>query len=266
MGLSIVCKSDARETSMILHPRQALRSQTQTCYYKLLNRKLQVINDSNTMIAQASLEVQKHSGTTRRLASVASVDNQVRALSSFDTLQALSEGRFNDTQCAICLFHLGSNGHCSNGEQCKLCRDGESSSNRIVMTICGHAFCSSCFRSHATRGSVACPVCRKRIEGDNLVRIDPAKGPMEAADLKARRLRAKRIVEGLSQQLHENSTGQLEAETWEHLYHSIDLPAVAKTARDIRVSALPPDFLGHVKWATNMPILGSRETPLAEDR
>ena len=114
--------------------------------------------------------------------------------------------------------------------------------------------------------SVACVVCRKKldIEKDH-VRIDPHKQQQQAAAREEKRARAKGVVEGLAQKLEE-SQGQLDAETWEQLYHAIDVPDPQNARRDIRVSALPSDFLAHLRSATGLPTISAPGIPQPVNR
>lgn len=51
----------------------------------------------------------------------------------------------------------------------------------------------------------------------------------------------------------DESNGHLEPRMWEQLYKSIDVPGDSR--RDIKVSAVPGDFLSHLRACTGLPVL-----------
>jgi hypothetical protein len=111
-----------------------------------------------------------------------------------------------------------------------------------------------------------CPSCRKPVAFAEVVRVDPTRtADQEASD--KRRVEAKSLVQDASQML-EKSNGQLDPHLWEALYLAIDFPPGADKSVHGTFTAIPGQFLAHLRHATGMPVccnpnegVGSFELP-----
>jgi hypothetical protein len=227
---------------------------------KLISSLSAVRRDCSATIGETDLKIYEYRNRMQKLRSIAErkYSENVQAMSSFDALQALAKGRFNDTQCIVCLGHLGSGGLCGDDAPCRLCNsDAKSADIRgaITMTKCGHLYCVKCFEQWSrTQSTVACIVCRKKIDkNSDFVTIDPTdrESPSFIAD---RRSEARRIIKKASDMISE-SNGELDPELWEQLYHSIEIPQNVDSSRHCKVSVLPGDFMGHLRSCTGLPVL-----------
>jgi superfamily II DNA or RNA helicase len=175
------------------------------------------------------------------------LSQEVQSLSAFDALQALRNGEAEKTKCPICLGPLG----CSGG--------------KLKLTRCGHLFCISCldeFQQTAqgrmlhlpNQGQLTapCPSCRKPVAFAEVMRVDPERTADQEASEK-RRLDAKSLVHEASQML-EKSNGQLDPHLWEALYLAIDFPPGADKTVHGTFTAIPGQFLAHLRHATGMPV------------
>jgi hypothetical protein len=198
----------------------------------------------NAKIAESAAKMAHEKEKLNRLhvSSEKGVSEDVQAMSTFDSLQLLSHGEREKTQCVICLEPLGAVAE-NNG------------SGVVTMTKCGHLYCRYCL-SHYMSGNYRpqCPSCRKGFDPRrDLVHIDPSKDEDWRHTARKHRERAKTLVQEASKLLAE-SNGQLDPDMWEQLYRSIDLPAGIDASRDGQVSAIPRDFLVHLRSCTGMPV------------
>ena len=99
------------------------------------------------------------------------VADSVAAMSAFESLQALSNGKPEQTCCCICLDYLG------------LGHEGLDARATISMTKCGHLYCRGCLHGCMTSAlSNNCPSCRKGFHPvRDIVHIDPTKTTDQAA-------------------------------------------------------------------------------------
>ena len=135
-------RSPLRRTDILLSAAcPVFRSQAPNSSATLISRTAQIIEESDAEISNATASLQHSLMITRRLDSAAkSVDENVQALSSFEALQAISQKQYSNTQCIICLGHLGSGGNCFDESQCKLCdplrSENHDERSMITMTKC----------------------------------------------------------------------------------------------------------------------------------
>lgn len=170
----------------------------------------------------------------------------IATMSAFETLEALSNGNRELTNCSICLGYLGE----TTGTATVANKEAT-----ISMTKCGHLFCRQCLNQHMGGMHYChCPECRKEITAaaGDVVYVDPSQHG-DQAELRKRMKLAKNLVRQASHMLEE-SEGMLSAEMWDQLYLSIDGPKGVNTSLDNRISAVPRHFLAHVRSCTAMPV------------
>jgi hypothetical protein len=177
------------------------------------------------------------------------VSDDIQALTVFESLCALSKGEKDKTRCPVCLCNLGESTELSGSEKSAL----------VAMTNCGHLFCADCLKDYANnrvnqgQSNMCCPSCRRAIDQKRpAVLVDPEKTSDRFA-LEERRERAKALVVKVARLLDE-SYGQLEPDIWEELYLSIDLPPGADCSLHSRLTAIPGEFLAHLRAATRIQV------------
>jgi SNF2 family DNA or RNA helicase len=223
-------------------PSRAFKSRS--CLFESLQ---ETIDDSTVNIAVSNETISRELEKVERLRIVSErgISEEVQAMSAFDSLQALADGKQEKTRCPICLDYLG------NGSKTR------SGPGTIAMTKCGHLYCMDCLldsvKHQNPHHSKQCPSCRKEFDiKSDVVHVDPQKKEDDGY-VQARRDEAKRIVKD-AYRLLEASNGQLDHHMWEQLYRSIDIPEGVDRSRDIRVSVLPRAFLAHLRFCTGMPV------------
>lgn len=205
LGLRIVHRHHKHETGNVVAspacrpPRSLVPASCQT----LCNTASDTIADCGAKIALNVAIIARGEEKILRLrqAMGQGVSEHVQAMSAFDSLQALSNGEPEKTQCPICLGGLGSSRSFGDGAT-------------VAMIKCGHLFCRDCLRHYVSdcitrhrRGQ--CPSCRTFFDSTrDVVRVDPSRKEDQEAAI-ARREEAKRLVEDASRMLAE-SHGQLD--------------------------------------------------------
>jgi hypothetical protein len=247
LGLKIVRSNHAFETGNIVMANAHTPSRLckgRSCVFESLQ---DTIDHSTVNIAVSNETVSRELKKVQhlRIVSERGISEEVQAMSAFDSLQALADGKQEKTHCPICLDYLG-NGSKTRNEP-----------GTIAMTKCGHLYCMDCLRDSVKHQnpyhSKQCPSCRKEFEiKSDVVHVDPQKKE-DGGNVHERRDEAKRIVKD-AYRLLEASNGQLDPHMWEQLYRSINVPQGVDRSRDIRVSVLPRDFLAHLRFCTGMPV------------
>ena len=245
-GLRIV--SRVSEHPHYLRARKALgpcRSSTDLLSFSDLDEKTtNMVAQSNQIINQKSIELDSGNKKLSKLHNKLSrqVPADVQSLTVFETLCALSKSEKEMTKCPICLCNLGIH-----------VDEHDNESNALVaMTHCGHVFCADCLKEYEEkRGNICCPSCRRNIDPRNPVVLIDTEKTEDRDRLEEKRQEAKSFVLKVAKLLDE-SNGQLDAETWEALYHSIDLPPQADDSREARLNAIPGELLAHLRQATQL--------------
>jgi hypothetical protein len=163
----------------------------------------------------------------------------ISATSAFETLHLLKNGRFEQTQCPICLWPLG---------------DEEGSQGLVLVTSCGHLFCRGCLENYfAQRGeSIAqpCVACRKPLKKSEVKLLDP-RSTSDVDTMEARMKSAAAQIQQAAAML-EQSNGQLPSDIWEALYLAMEPPLDAHCSGHPIYTAIPSLFLAHLNRATTM--------------
>ena len=257
LGLRIVLKSDGFPCH--LRARRALgscRSSKPLLYKELCSATANSVAESNMLISQKAIALDVASKKIAKLRNIATrqVPDDVQALSVFETLNALSNGETKKTKCPICLCNLG----------VKPDEQGEEIPALVAMSHCGHIFCADCLKEYAEKRHVhhmCCPSCRRAIDVTRPVIIIDTEKTEDRDKLEERRQAAKSLVQRVGKLLDE-SNGQLDSQIWQELYLSIDLPPNADRSRHPRYNAIPGDLLGHLRTATGMVSVGTRQDQL----
>lgn len=105
-----------------------------------------------------------------------------------------------------------------------------------------------------------CPSCRRAIDQKHTVVLIDTEKSEDSDKLEERRQEAKSLVSKVAKLLEE-SNGQLDAQVWQELYLSIDLPPDADSSREARFNAIPGDFLAHLRTSTRIP-MGARSNEM----
>ena len=248
LGLKIVRPNHAFEVGNIVMANAYTPSrpfESRSCMFESLQ---DTIAHSTVNIAISNETVSRELKKVQhlRIVSTRGISEEVQAMSAFDSLQALADGKKEKTHCPICLDYLGNGSKIRNNEP-----------GTIAMTKCGHLYCMDCLRDSVkhqnSNRSKQCPSCRKEFDiKSDVVHVNPQKKE-DDDNGHERRDEAKRIVKD-AYRLLEASNGQLDPHMWEQLYRSIDVPLGVDRSRDIRVSVLPRDFLAHLRFCTGMPV------------
>lgn len=261
LGLRIVHRNHKHETGNVVAspacrpPRSLAPASCQT----LCDTASAAIADCRSKLAQNLAVIARGEEKVRRFRPVMEkgVSEDVRAMSAFDSLQALSNGEPEETQCPICLGGLGTSRNF--GDEAT-----------VAMIKCGHLFCRDCLRQYvgdciARHRRGQCPSCRTFFDSTkDVVRVDPSRKEDQEAVI-ARRQQAKRLVEDASRMLAE-CHGVLDPEMWEQLFLAIDTPEGANRSLDARVSSIPRDVLAHLRNCTGMPVhCGRSDKPVEQN-
>jgi hypothetical protein len=161
---------------------------------------------------------------------------KIHGLTSVEALQALQNGRSEETACPVCQESLGDNG------------------GLIAATQCGHLSCSRCmedWKKEKNDQKLTCMECRKPI--NRIITINPRKKEDEKVVVERKR-NARRLVKKAAKLLKEKENGALDPRLWHALYETMELPDNADETRDRRFPAIPGDVLGHVRIASNLPV------------
>jgi SNF2 family DNA or RNA helicase len=173
--------------------------------------------------------------------------------SAFDILQSLKRKEFQETTCTICLGHLGGNSDISSEEM---------NEPVVSMISCGHFFCTKCLDDHihseiSKNKQLTCPICRGKFNKTSDVSlIDHNLSDDEENE--RRREEAKAKVLTASDMLASSEGVALDGELWNALYLAIPLPTHVSHDPHHLHTALPRDFLAHVRAATAMTAGASR--------
>jgi SNF2-related domain len=191
-----------------------------------------IIAECSNTIYESTVAIRSEEEKIIRLTKVkekglAGTNEAIGAMSAFEILEALANGQQEETCCCICLDFLGSTVY-----------DGlNTAAATISMIDCGHLYCRQCLEGCSN----VCPSCRKEFELDkDVTHID--------IELKKKRNEGEKHSLHDASRMLERSDGVLEPEMWDCLYHAIGeaIPG-AYEPLDIRVSAIPRHFLGHLR-------------------
>jgi hypothetical protein len=220
---------------------QGLREETEpkSLLVESLNLSIKALNHSIQKTEEEIDELAKQLESLEKRVSN-QYSEKIQGMTSVEALQALQNGRKEETTCPVCQEPLGDTG--DNGY--------------VTATHCGHLACSECFSEWAKekqirREKITCIECRKPVV--QTVTIDPMKTEDQAL-VEERKNDAKILVQQAAKMLKENGDGQLEPRLWEALYLSIDLSPDVDRSRDRTFPAIPGDVLGHLRCQTGMPI------------
>lgn len=170
------------------------------------------------------------------------IPQHLETLTTFEALQALKRGHIEKTLCPICYDPLG---------------QSQGSDGIISLTRCGHLCCFSCMNDwmkekEEKSQAISCIECRKKIIRNQLVYIDPQMtNDQEGFD--KRQTEAKSLIQQAAEMLDKNN-GVLAPHLWEALYLSMDLPDGADCSAHGLLTAIPGHLLGHIRYATGMPV------------
>ena len=211
----------------------------------LYNNLKQDIEDANQRLATHVPVVNEHTKLVRNLERAAEVPDEIKQMSSFESLEAMSFKEYDKTSCVICMGVLGASD--------PKCTD-ESNPGLVGLTSCGHLFCTKCICDYMANQSAShsqpkCPTCRKDIEKNTLVNVDPSLSRnLEQKEAK-QRSKAKSVIQKAAKMLEE-SNGQLDQDMWLQLFLSIDPPSHVSQRGDPRVSAIPKEVISFFRAAT----------------
>ena len=173
--------------------------------------------------------------------------------SAFDILLSIRRKRFEETMCTICLGYLGANYEMSR----------EDISTPVVsMIACGHFFCVECLDQHihseiSRFKALTCPLCRQSYnKSSDVMLIDHNLNEDEENERRHKEAKAK-VLEA-SNMLASSEGVALEGELWNALYLSIPVPSHVSHDPHHLHTALPREFLAHVRAATGMEACSSR--------
>ncbi|KAL3913397.1 MAG: hypothetical protein SGILL_006508 [Bacillariaceae sp.] len=163
------------------------------------------------------------------------LSEKFQGLTAVEELQALQNGRAEDTTCPACQEPLGDTG------------------GLVAATQCGHLSCSGCMKNWRAQkpGQLTCMECRKPVH--RVITIDPTLKEDEEA-IAQRKKDARHVVQKAAKLLKENGSGVLDPRVWQALYETIELPESTDKSRDRKFPAIPGDLLGHLRTATNLPV------------
>ena len=175
------------------------------------------------------------------------VPSDVQNLSTFEVLEALRDGKNEQTSCPVCLNPLGQD---------------EGSNGHVALTKCGHLFCVTCLAEYfKSRGAVAnCITCRKPVASSECQRVDPSR---KDDDKIQKREAARSLVRSVCKQL-EASNGHLEPSLWEALYLSFEVPRDVSKARHSRFTNLPGDLLAHLRHVTGLSLNQGKKNEIVD--
>ena len=210
-----------------------------------VNGLRETIDVASSQIAVSQIDSKKWSKEIQMYenAEAFKVSEEVKSLSSFEYLQALMSKKYDSTFCAICLCPLGSSADKLAG----------SIPGMIALTNCCHLFCKTCLDHHfETNGAgTKCPFCRKNLSRQDVRSVDPNL-THDIEEMERQVKEAKEVIRQASKLL-ETSNGVLEADMWEKIYLSFDLPAGVCNSADRRIGAIPGRVLQHFRAATLLP-------------
>ena len=218
------------------HPRMAV------VLYDLLEEDIQVSNQTlavNIPVANEQAKLLKNLGRATE------VPDDVKQLSAFESLEAMSFKEYEKTSCVICMGSLGSSDTHS---------IDESTPGLVGLTPCGHLFCASCISDYianqmASDRQAKCPTCRKELDTRALAVVDPSLCAYSEQREASQRSGAKSLIRKAAKMLEE-SNGQLDKDMWLQLFLAIDPPTHVSQRGDPRVSAIPREVISFFRAAT----------------
>ena len=215
-----------------------------------------LITSVNASIDQATVDLER--ALSRLEAGRSTLDRMAPALSkglsqdiaqksAFDILQSLRRNQFEETMCTICLGHLGSNSDAPS----------EDIKEPVVsMIACGHFFCIRCIDEHihseiSKNRQLTCPICRGKFnKSSDVLLIDHTLNDDELNERRHHEAKAK-VLEA-SNMLASSEGVALDGDLWNALYLSIPLPTHVSHEPHHLYTALPREFLAHIRAATGM--------------
>ncbi len=217
-----------------------------------------LIASCTTTIDQATIDMER--ALSRLTAGRSTLDRMAPALSkglsqdvaqksAFDILQSLRREQFEETMCTICLGHLGANSN-ARGEDIK--------EPVVSMIACGHFFCIRCLDEHihseiSKNRLLTCPICRGKFnKTSDVLLIDHTLNDDEENERRHQEAKAK-VLEA-SNMLASSEGVALDGELWNALYLSIPLPTHVSHEPHHLHTALPREFLAHIRAATGMEV------------
>jgi SNF2 family DNA or RNA helicase len=245
-GLIIVFDDDSETQQIQLSrargPPRSLRPETSQLLYASID---QTIEESDKILATNVAVLSEKTKLLRNIERASEVPDEVRQMSSFESLEAMAEKDYKKTFCAICLGVLGSSDPKSTDE---------AKPGMVALTSCGHLFCEKCIADYMQQTTASyrqpqCPTCRKDINKSNLVYVDPSLSDVIWEEEIKQRTKAKTVIKQAAQML-EKSNGQLNPELWLQLYLSIDVPDHVSQRGDFRLSAIPKELVAFFRAAT----------------
>ena len=241
-------KTAQRGLCLYTHPRKGhitcscpirrLRSSMPESSIVLLSALEGMIVEATSLIRESVSKKETGEREARHLRSIIQrgIDVSTQKASAFDTLQTLSSGRREQTQCPVCFEQLGM---------------GRDSDGMIMLTPCGHIFCKGClqtyFHERGNLNDTPCITCRKPLKASDVKLIDPESKVDQERDREKRRAASKLVQEAAT--MIRESNGHLEPRLWEAIYLWIDPPPFVENCADSKFSAVPPTFLAHLKRA-----------------
>lgn len=243
-GLLIVLDGDSPHIRLVRAkgPPRSQHPQMAVILYRTLEAD---IVDSNQRLAEHITVAKEQAKLLKNLGRAIEVPDDVKQMSAFESLEAMSFKEYEKTSCVICVGPLGSSDAYS---------VDDSIPGMVGLTPCGHLFCASCISDYiasqlASNRQAKCPTCRKELEKTELVVVDPSLCT-NAEQMEAKqRSGAKNLIRKAAKMLDE-SNGQLDQDMWLQLFLAIDPPTHVSQRGDPRVSAIPREVISFFRAAT----------------
>ena len=243
-GLLIVLEEESPHVRLVRAkgPPRSQSPGTAFALYKMLETD---IEDSNQRLARHVPVAMEQAKLMKNLGRALEVPDDIKQMSAFESLEAMSFKEYEKTSCVICVGPLGSSD--------TFCVD-ESTPGLVALTPCGHLFCSSCISDYianqiASDRQAKCPTCRKDLEKRTLVVVDPSLCTNAEQREATQRFGAKSLIRKAAKMLDE-SNGQLDQDMWLQLFLAIDPPTHVSQRGDPRISAIPREVISFFRAAT----------------
>jgi len=243
---SVICEK-AGTSSVHIHVETALGNKRALVPSKaatLSARAQMIVTDSASIIFEQQQTIHKSSRVLQQFKrNGGRIPDQIQQLSAYDVIQALINGeQETKTQCCICLGYLGET-------------ESKNDVAKITMLKCSHFFCTNCI-NHYSQERIAsnqpsnCPSCRKAFDIKGAILVDPDLQD-ERKVYDQEREASKELVREAARMLEE-SHGHLDASMWKALYLAFDPPANVSNDAHHLYTAIPREFLAHLRAATGM--------------
>ncbi|KAL7547448.1 hypothetical protein ACHAWF_010744 [Thalassiosira exigua] len=222
-----------------------LRGQAPRTSRAMIDSSYSTVARSTEQLEMTAARIAKAEQTLDRLKASLGKNCSRNASTAFEILEALSEGKFDETSCAICLGSLGGS-----------MSSRSAAEPAIAMLSCGHFYCVCCVEEHiqsriGENQQIQCPTCRRGVSPVDLILIDHTKNDDEEQN--AMRKEAKDQIHE-ARKLLESSDGIITGDLWHSLFLAIDVPLHVSNRGDQAFTAVPRNFCAHLRAATGMRI------------